>query len=106
MYFLTDVNPTFTINPESHSVFLGEQVILQCLLESLPVAEITWTRNGQSITSDTVTIAAGGESTLTVYPVMYPDTGSYKCEGRNPLLNVVIYSDVGELVVEGIWASS
>ena len=78
-------------------------MILQCLLESLPVAEITWTRNGQSITTDTVTISAGGESTLTLYPVMYPDTGSYKCEGRNPLLNVVIYSDVGELVVEGIY---
>ena len=97
----SDVYPTFTTNPASQTALLGDEVILQCQIESLPSAEITWTLNGQNVTKDTITMIAEGESTLRLYPVMYPDAGSYKCEGRNPLLNIVIYSDIGEVVVEG-----
>ena len=83
--------------------FLGDPVLLQCHIESLPPAIITFTLNGENITKDTVTIEQGGESTYRIYPVMYPDAGIYKCEGRNPLLNVVRYSDVGEVTVQGMY---
>ena len=98
---LSDINPSFTVSPESQSVFLGDKVILQCQIESLPPASITWTLDGLNVSMDTVTMELSGESTYSIYPVMYHDAGSYKCEGRSPLLNVVVYSDIGELVVEG-----
>ena len=96
-----DINPTFSVSPMTQIAFLGDPVLLQCHIDSVPPAVITFTLNGEKITKDTITIEMGGESTYRIYPVMYPDAGIYKCEGRNQMLNIVRYSDVGELTVQG-----
>lgn len=98
---LAYINPSFSIQPLSQSVMLGENVVLTCYIESLPLADVTWTLNGDKISSGTVTQDSNGTSTLALYPVMYYNVGTYKCVGTNPLTGVYRYSNDASLVVKG-----
>ncbi|KAL4219025.1 Immunoglobulin V-set domain [Mactra antiquata] len=99
---LAYINPTFSIQPESKSVILGDNVTLSCYIESLPHSNITWTLDGINISRGMYyQDDNNGTSHLLLFPVMYHHAGTYKCVGTNQLTGVHRYSNDAVITVQG-----
>lgn len=96
------INATFSLNPASQTVFLGNVVNLSCSIESVPPAYISWTLNGHLVTSS-ADFGNGilGESILSLSPVLYSHAGTYTCIGTNPVTRTFSSSHNAVLQVQG-----
>lgn len=107
------IQDSFVINPDSKTVQEGGSTTLFCVHSgSLPIATITWTKDGDALSSNSrLTISAGvlthvdppqTTSSLIIDPLAKSDSGMYACVATNSLLpNEAIYSSNAKVTVLG-----
>ena len=104
----------FVRHPESKTVTLGDPSQFFCIQDrSLPLAEITWLRDGMPLpesSSDRYFVQSEEllhdmgrvSSSLLIHSVRSSDASLYGCRAVNPLLpNNPVYSNNASLTVEG-----
>lgn len=82
--------PEFTRLLQDQTVGDGEQLQLSCQVKGDPEPQISWTKNGQVITSSDVIDLKykKGTATLTINEVFPEDEGIYVCVATNSIGSV------------------
>ncbi|KAJ8037722.1 Hemicentin-1 [Holothuria leucospilota] len=97
----------FATNPSSGDVNIGNSLILQCSVESIPPATVIWQHNGDPVHGGDVTIATQvidthTESSLSITSVEHRHGGHYRCLATNSLLEgQTRYSESATVVLVG-----
>ena len=111
-YFI-DIYSTFTLDPESRSVLLGNNIQLQCISpKSEPVAKIYWEKDGKRVTgllNATLVLAAQSilSATIQIQNMSHSSTGRYRCVAYNILLmNKVVNSNYADVTIAGMTIAS
>ncbi|XP_065067823.1 roundabout homolog 2-like isoform X2 [Rhopilema esculentum] len=100
------IQNAFTLDPESRSVLLGNNVQLQCISpKSEPVAKIYWEKDGRRVTgllNATLVLAAQSilSATIQIQNLSYSSTGRYRCVAYNILLmNRIVNSNYADVTI-------
>lgn len=73
---------------EEIKLSLGEPFRMYCKINCLPVAEVTWYKNGVEIENDTRISLSADNQILDIKYVTIEDDGEFKCVGQNRLGSV------------------
>ncbi len=89
------------MQPASQSTNLGAGVTLECEIDSLPPALISWQHDGTLVTDGSFTMVTTQRSQLLIREVTYASRGLYQCMARNTITNELKYSNTAEITVRG-----
>lgn len=89
--------PEFTINLDSNlTIRDGDQLVLTCTVKGDPEPQITWTKNGKTLSSSEIMSLKykNGLCTLTINEVFPEDEGEFVCTATNSIGSVSSQSKI------------
>ncbi|XP_078579186.1 neogenin-like isoform X7 [Branchiostoma floridae x Branchiostoma japonicum] len=82
--------PELIVLPEDMTVLEGETVVLECVVNAMPEADVIWSFGGQDIDTGTDSVDRSGSrhsilgvSNLRIENARESDSGMYRCTGEN-----------------------
>ncbi|XP_062499372.1 hemicentin-1-like [Corticium candelabrum] len=87
------IRPAFSVEPESVTVYLGEDALFSCEATGTPTPTYTWLRNGEKLLNS-------ASSTYAVFSITRHDLGVYQCVAENSAGTII--SRKSELNVYGL----
>ena len=97
----TDLAPTFKLQPTTQYAHIGDTVTMQCEINSVPPALLSWQHDGQPVERTFYSMATPQRCVLELVSVDYRYTGRYQCRAVNAVLDEVVYSTTAKLQLEG-----
>nr|CAD7567461.1 unnamed protein product [Timema californicum] len=79
--------PNFTIKLQDITMNDGDQLLLSCTVEGDPEPQVTWSKNGQPLSSSDIIDLKykNGVATLTITEVFPEDEAEYACTAKNSI---------------------
>lgn len=94
--------PEISATLKATSAVEGATVLLECMVVSSPLPQVTWYKGDNQLSADEDRIAMdfdseSGKAFLEIHPAAVHDSGEYKCVFENPL---GFASTKGKLIVK------
>uniref|UniRef100_A0A8C1GCV3 Hemicentin-1 n=1 Tax=Cyprinus carpio TaxID=7962 RepID=A0A8C1GCV3_CYPCA len=78
-----NVSPTIKDGPQSVSVHINQPVVLECVVNGVPVPSITWRKHGSVLAGNNPRYRFGEDGSLHILSAQVTDTGRYLCIATN-----------------------
>uniref|UniRef100_A0A8C1I856 Hemicentin 1 n=1 Tax=Cyprinus carpio TaxID=7962 RepID=A0A8C1I856_CYPCA len=77
------ISPTIKDGPQSVSVHINQPVVLECVVNGVPVPSITWRKHGSVLAGNNPRYRFGEDGSLHILSAQVTDTGRYLCIATN-----------------------
>ncbi|KTF76822.1 hypothetical protein cypCar_00021533 [Cyprinus carpio] len=78
-----NVSPTIKDGPQSVSVHINQPVVLECVVNGVPIPRITWRKHGSVLAGNNPRYRFGEDGSLHILSAQVTDTGRYLCIATN-----------------------
>ncbi|XP_073667498.1 hemicentin-1 isoform X2 [Paramisgurnus dabryanus] len=78
-----NVPPTIKDGPQSVSVHVNQEIVLECVVNGVPAPRITWRKHGSILAGNNPRYMFGVDGSLRIFSAKVTDTGRYMCMATN-----------------------
>lgn len=79
----SDLSKSFSAEPHSLSVYLGDTSMFECHIDGAPMPEVRWYKDDVEIGTDNDNLVLHLDGVLEIKSVQFTDLGRYKCKVEN-----------------------